>query len=411
MIKKNLAILLLFLYLLLYAIIFITPLKSSKSDYLSGIFFSIILLAIFLIGVCSFRSKKKNICELDNAPISNRLYFVFSIVAFLSSFISINFYTGSTIDVIFSNILLGTSNYNEYQNFFQQNILGLPIHLKILGIASQVTTKFICLYFTFKYFIFDKEKNKFKLTMVLLMFVSYILFSLSRGTFFEIFEISIILMFVLFVKIKNIVKFLISKNILLVFCFAVVVLGMYQYNISLRYGEAEVDLCITRLICYDENFILPAIGKLLTKLMAYFGFPFLYMSQFLEEYMFYSLVNFVAVMLPFSSITADISPGFLCDASFDCGASWSPFIEKLIINFGLPFSFVIIFTIGFFYSMVLSVKKLGIYHLIFIYYIFLFVISLPINDFIYAVSSNTIIFTTSTIYVLWFKFRSNVKFN
>ncbi|OYU11106.1 MAG: hypothetical protein CFE38_14100 [Comamonadaceae bacterium PBBC1] len=280
-----------------------------------------------------------------------------------------------------------------------------------MGIISQVATKSICLYFAFKFFLFDNEKNKFKLTMVFLMFVSYVIFSLARGTFFEIFEISIILIFILFVRIKNVTNFLISRNNILVLGFVIIILSMYQHNINLRYGEAEVDLCISRLICYDEDFILPAIGKLFTKLMGYFGFPFLYMSQFLEEYMFYSLVNFTTLMLPFSPITADISPRFLCDASFDCGASWSPFIEKIIINFGLPFSLVIIFLIGFIYSMVLSVNNLRIIHLIFIYYIFLFVFSLPINDFIYSVSSNAIIFSVSALYVLWFKFYKNVKFN
>jgi hypothetical protein len=88
----------------------------------------------------------------------------------------------------------------------------------------------------------------------------------------------------------------------------------------------------------------------------------------------------------------------MCGVLIDCGAAWKPDFLKAIDTIGILGIFFIVFAIGLFASNLIKQinsntepLNLNMKTIILLYFIFLFMVSLPIGNFVFASSSNTII--------------------
>lgn len=400
-----------FLYIFLLVLLFLSPIKTPVVEFLPGVLFLLFVFAVFLAGFFSAGMPIKgsrillassSYCKRNRAAH----YFFLTVLSILFSLVSIKFYTGLGFSEVLHSLGSGQSNYNNYQQYFSENLIGIGIGGRIVGILSLFLLKAIMVFLIFDIFLISKRYSLFKLFCLLIVVFSYFIFSVARGTSFELFEILLLFFFVFFMRQdRSIFRTIDLKSLLGLFVFLSSIVVIYSANIAKRYGGANVDLCISSVVCYDDSallsIILPGFSALLVKLSAYFTFPIYYMSVWLESVLFLDFERFLMLSTPMSYFYSDVNVASLCYENVDCGASWSPLIEKLILNLGFLTVVMLVYCLGFTASIILNKGYfLGFYDYVYLYFVFLFMLSLVVNDFIFSVSSNFIMFSISFFYLL-----------
>jgi len=382
-----------FVWYFFYTVLaFGAAINTSKALLSAGVLFLWLGFLFYHVG-CHFYSNFSGAIKPNlklRKCISRGSLVVFSMLAFPAALYSAYFYTGLTPNVVLRGIADGVSNYNEYQRHFSEKEIGNFEFDKIPAILCFGYVKSI-LFYSILRVLFFRNDGWPGYVSVFFVIASYFLFSLARGTSFEIFEISIVIFFAIFLRTgKSLREIALGPSFLFLLVLGSGALVLYSYNISSRYGFSEVDLCINSDICYDEHEYLNLFSRelaiLSAKLAGYFSFGILYISNLLANFWLVDFGNFFGILLPGSFEYRQ-----LCDVLLECAVSWVPDWERYIYIFGIPGFLIFMFFLGvatvFFYGEVLKKDCSG---LVVLFFIFFLIISLPVGSFIFDSSSNLI---------------------
>ncbi|MEZ9859220.1 hypothetical protein AB4381_12175 [Vibrio splendidus] len=364
---------------------------------------------------CSSRDRLFLVSKFEKILYENEFRFLFfALIAFGCCLYSVYYYTGLSVFSLLKLVISGDSLYTLYQEYFKENSIGQFSFLKIPAILSQVFMK-LALVFAFYLFIVSNVKLTFlNKTCLSIVILSYVIFSVSRGTSFEFFEILMLTWFSFQAKgdISPSVSSSMKRNMFLL-ALSIFFLSIYSYNVSARYQHVDdyVINCVSPDMCLDrESFLYyasPGLAILSLKLSGYFVIGLHYTSYFFENIFFSSSINTLEFILPFSSVYTELSVGFLCDSKLECGPTWKPDFTAFTIKYGIFInlaSIVLIFSLCRL-SLKSWEKKVSFVDFSILFFCFLFIISLPIGNFISSSSSNFLTFLILiTLKVLYGKY-------
>jgi hypothetical protein len=303
------------------------------------------------------------------------------------------FYTGNEIESIYSNISSGESLYNNYQKHFEENEVGELTLYKIPYILGIVFLKVLSLWGLAKVII--NQNTKFYLIYV----IPFLLFSIARGTSFEIFELGTFTIFCILVA----KRFNLKAFFTLVTLFLIAVL-IYNFNLTMRYSGAYTLNQCAGSACIDNNSIFLSFGifhDIAWLLFGYFGFGLWYLIEFLN----YMAENFdLKILFPIYNLVENYSNIGLCEIQLYCGAMWRPSLEMYLTNFGL-FTLIVIILHGMIFKLMLNsyYYSKNVVPLLGAYMIFLSMVALPIGGFVTSSSANKIIIILSALYLIDFR--------
>lgn len=417
-------------YIFYGALLFTAPLKNQYMDLLPGYMFSCFIFLPVFLGVASVQliikktgSNKEIGHECNHVVLPDsrlNLLVIFGFLSIPASLYATNFYTGLNPAELFIKVLLESkSSYNEYQSYFQENNLGafsfskLPAILSNTFVKLLVIVNFYVLYMTGSFF----TRKRFKLSLFLSL-VSFIYFSIARGTSFEFFElIALNLFLILYTSNLTIRKFLFSKKFIKLIIFSIFCLLAYSFNVSMRYSGGYVPGCHSAVFCYQENNMLPdGVALILFKISGYFVFGFYYLSQFINYVIYESGNFFVFLFTSMAVLDSQVTSRFLCESHFDCQAMWSPSLETWSIDYGFLTTILLIYFFVLLATLTYSARHIVGYFSVFVinYTIFLQFIAFPVGNFVGTSSATKLILLGSILFVfskLIFHLLSRVKNN
>lgn len=379
-----------FVFLLLLACL--APVKQDISSFLSGFIFILLTYIVFFLGTVAVKRKKSVIVTAGLNSLNDNIKLVFSFFTIFLAIYAIKVYTGKGGGEVVSTILLGASNYNEYQQYFRDNQLGSFSFTKLGGIISLFLVK-LNLLFTIIDFSLQKPNAK-RVVALFFSFIAMIYVSIGRGTSFEIFELLLMIIFFTYTHFILSRKRVSLKSIFILVILLLIGLIFYSNGINARYS-GEYTLGTSNELFYDETKGIAGykfISIILFQLGNYFLIAPLYLSEFLNR-IFLDFESFIIFLLPGAGNIAGIKPEFLCEYQFNCGVAWTPSVENVLMKLGFILYFIFIYSLGYIDSKIshaLSVKPEFI-SLIMQYYIFLGLISLPVGNFIGNSSANILI--------------------
>lgn len=391
-----------FLVFLWYAFLTILAAISSITigfgELLSGLAILWMFFLAFFIGsnVNFFPCSCETLIHEDNKIKVIPLYFIV-LCALTASFYAVKFYSGNNFFDVFFALSSGKSLYNKYQTFFSVQNLAVFSFAKIPAIFALLSLKFAVIY-TYIYVIALGKSGKTEgFLCIFVVTFSQLYFSVSRGTSFELFELTVLLW--ICVSMRSTVfgrsKSLVIKYRILLVLFVLAAVSLYSYNISARYSFNEVSSCSTQELCFDTDTLLYQISiplaSLSYKLSGYFTFGLFYTSKFIEKFCVFDTFNFFSVLLPFTDIyRPDLNSDFMCGEVLDCGASWVPDVITYVLRIGFFPLIVLIFSLGSFTRHLLNLINFRkrFLELSLLYFIILAMISLPVGNFIVSSSAN-----------------------
>jgi hypothetical protein len=369
--------------------------KAGGVFLFSFLFFSFLTLKRPLYKVAIVRPK--------NLKVSVLLLLIF--VQSICAEYAMTFYTGSGIYATLHNIMSGVNVYGLYQNHFSE--AGLrevsPIY-RLPAIISLAYVKFVFLFVLSAFFL--RRIRRFKFILVLLSTLMYLLVGLARGTFFEVFEIVIAVL--LFFSVSGYLdQFSLRKKItlkILSLIFVLMLPAIFIFNAMRRFESAALffERTCNPNFCFEPLGIMPYYLEYLIYISSmYFSMGLFFISGFFEKVLEGSFVSALVPM--YHSVMEGSLNGVrvaLCQ-EFSCKAVWVPDVFIFISFFGL-FSTQALFL--FFW---LSVKaeryfltRFNHFSLPVLYFLFIFLLSLPVGNF-YMASSSSIV--SSVVFVfLWF---------
>ena len=315
-----------------------------------------ILLLIFIFYPLFFGKNKTFKMEFISYPHSVLVTLIILLIQILLANYASAFYTGSNFIGVIADLQSGANRYSLYQEYFKEEGIGTFSILKIPAILSLALTKFIFLYLYSAIFT-TSESVKFKILMSLSIF-PVILISVSRGTFFEIFEILAMVVYGMSLGIKTIKL----KNYLVVSVVLIIALILFIMNTVKRYESTSSYFgagCITSIYCYKSvglNFYLEYIIYILS---TYFSMGIFFLSRYLD-YLFNGYL--LSSLFPLASVNIFglVNDGLekeLCQLYLDCKAVWMPELISWISVFGIIFVFPVM------WKVLLSIRSIEIYFL------------------------------------------------
>lgn len=321
----------------------------------------------------------------------------------------VNFYTGSNVINALINLSNKTSNYLKYQEYFSEAELYELSIGKILPILANVYIKLSFLHSLFLIFS-PVSSGKFKVALYFYFnLLILILYSISRGTNIELFEVIFAITYCVSNRNDLINKILRNKkNIFLILIAMIVVLIVFIESVNAR----AIISCYTNELCIDDSALISKLNEdlayLTFVLSGYFSFGFYYIGHSLIDVVAGDVYRF----LVFPSLGDSISFGpLMCGKTFDCGVNWEPDFSKLISAFGVLPSFIIVFLLG--YLLKSKQNQLRIRYnftdFCFIYLVSLYFISLPIGQLITSSSQNVIILLYLIIFYMLRRVAISIK--
>ncbi|MEL4242478.1 hypothetical protein [Shewanella xiamenensis] len=421
-------------YIFYGALLFVAPLKNQYMDLLPGYILSCFIFFPIFLGVLSTQLITK---KLGRNGGNNKIFHEFNhvfvllesrlnllmIFAFFSipaSLYATNFYTGlNPVELFLKVFLESKSSYNDYQSYFQENNLGAFSISKLPAILSNTFVKLLVIVNFYILYMVDSvfTRKRFKLSLFLSL-VSFVYFSIARGTSFEFFElIALNLFLILYSSNMTIKKFAFSKKFFKLIIFSIFCLLVYSFNISMRYSGGYVPGCHSAIFCYQENNMLPdGIALILFKISGYFVFGFYYLSQFINYVIYESGDFFVFLFTSMAVLDSQVTSRFLCESHFDCQAMWSPSLETWSIDYGFLTTILLIYFFVLLATLTYRARHVVGYFSVFVinYTIFLQFIAFPVGNFVGTSSATKLILLGSILFVfskLIFHLLSRVKNN
>jgi hypothetical protein len=407
--------LIIYWYLFLTSLVLVSSISLTNLDFLPGLILVWMLLIIFIIG-----SKiKVNTRHADvatrfvNAKNANLIHLIIAI-AFLVFFpFYIKYYTGSSIFLVFINLFSGNSNYLAYQEYFAGQSLNVFSLAKLPYIVGAGILKFLFISCFCRLMGFKGKRNFIEVLAIFTMVLVTIILAISRGTSFEFFEFIILFVFSILLRRRRMDLFNWFKGttLILISIIGGLIVLVFSLNIDAR-GEFN---CITKEMCYDDQGMLasfsPQLGHISFKLSGYFIFGIFIISKTLTSIVGESLPGLIALFIPFGTKLLGLGPSYptiICENFLDCSVAWIPDLLLILNNFGLLITVSLLFILGVFSKKIFYQAINGsIPAAIILYFVFLFMVSLPVGNFITVSSSNLIaIFCAAILYAFnikgWF---------
>lgn len=393
--------------------IYILSVVSITDISLVYILPSIIILWVNYIAFLLGRKLKTNNFSIIHNDIkkpfllqqNKQALFFIGISTIVLSIIVTEYYTGQTPISAFANFQNEISLYYEYQHYFSNNSIQIFSFSKIPYILMMFYIKFI-LFISYINFGLIKDKlEKFDYFYLFLVTFAQSYFALVRGTNFEFFELTIMLIFIVFNKNKQ--KKTSPKTIITIVITILVMISGYYNSVTSR--GFQLGFNFTPDIHYEPNSFLatlfPSISFIIAIVFDYFGFGFFYISTFFNRIWMDSFHNFIAGLIPRGfeilnySYISDIIKNMI-----DLGSRWHPDTVTFINSYGYIGLLIICFIMGYITSSINnSNNKSNIAYLI-EFMILLQMISFPIGNFIVVSSSNKLIVLFIGAYWFWKRF-------
>jgi hypothetical protein len=336
------------------------------------------LLMVFTVLANEFYLNKRLFIKPNNHLIIKLNYIkkilLFCFVIFLTN-LAIKYYTGQTVIGSIAKFLSGEINYNAYQIFFKEEARADFEAIKLLHISTIAFIKLIAFYCIY-YILFNSNE---KLSSIIFM-APLIVYSISRGTSIEFFEMAVFTFSALYLKskiyrVKNYITFIASLLL--------VIAGLYVFssNISLRMGESVLDNVCFGPFCYEQG-LGTSLDPIFFLLSGYFFGGFYNISTYIYGN------NIFDVIYP-GNIIFSFDLNHLCEKGNSC-AAWHPLLPKFISLMGLFAIIPIVFiaklvNVALYKSNDFFITCLIIYH--YTYFIF----SIFIGEGIFASNSNILI--------------------
>lgn len=281
------------------------------------------------------------------------------------------------------------SLYSEYQEHFKVNNIGAFSIAKLPFIIMMAAVKFSTFFCYLELRLSKSKTSLFQWICMILIILSYAYIGIGRGTNFEMFELVVLFISVMFLKTdrRNIFRYI------LLFGFIIIAISIFSNVISLR--GSNFSFVLTRDIIYipddffSKYFPIVIFGAL--NIFSYFGFGFFYVSTFIEKVWLSSFSNIFSNIFPFMNIffgKGNIDQEM--SQMIDIGARWHPDSVLFIYKYGLLMLLFVCFLFGVLTKVIQNEKKKTTFDYLTIFFMILQMLSFPIGNFIVASSSSEI---------------------
>lgn len=334
-----------------------------------------------------------------------------SFIALIFSYFVVKFYTGQTPFAVLYNITNNFSTYYTYQTYFNENELSVLTIQKLPYILMLFFIKFTIYYYSFLFIIKNNLIIRHKIS-ILLIIISFLYFSIARGTTYEIFDLSLILIYIITTKYYN---GNCPLSIMYLFYLFIICIAIYVFYLNLSLRSSEFDYYISQDVYYDKNALVSqissAISFITVILFGYFGYGFFYTSYYFLNIWFSSFETFILGLIPLGfNIKNDISIMAIMNNSVDQGARWHPDMIIFINYLGFIGLIILCYLLGLLFKNIYNNCNENIFSHFVLFFIILQMISLPVGNFVLVSSSNKLILLVTLIY--WAnKYLFNIKFN
>lgn len=373
-----------------------------------------ILYFVFYLGTISnvtiLTIYGKNILDYKYKHNLKYIYYV-SVVTLIFSYLVVKFYTGQTLFTVLDNLINNYSTYYIYQTYFNENELHMLTMQKLPYVFMLFFIKFTLYYYSIIYIIKNNFVLKQKISLLMII-ISFLYFSISRGTTYEIFDLSLIIIYVVTNKYYNDTYSLSSMYLLYLF---IICIATYIFYINLGLRSSELDYYISHDVYYDKDALLSQFSTGLSfitiLLYGYFGHGFFYTSYYFMNVWFISIETFMLGLIPFGfNIKNDTSIMAIMKDFVDQGARWHPDTVIFINNFGFIGLIIMCYLLGLLFRNIYQNGTQRVFSHITLFFIILQMISLPVGNFVITSSSNKLILVVMIFY--WInKLIFNIKFN
>lgn len=359
----------------------------------------VFLLALLFAPLIGVRPQKVHF-EVSHEGITGGRVFALLSVQLLCAEYALRFYTGSGIGSILSDFWSGVNIYAAYQQYFKEEGVAEFTLTKVPAILALASVKFLFLY-CYSY-VFVSAAGRATKRLLLLSAIPVLLIGVGRGTFFEVFEV---LMVVLYGWSLRAGKFRI-RHFVLVGSIGIIFLALFISNTIRRYPDVEAyfsSSCATSMYCFDYfgiDFYLEYVFYLLS---TYFSMGIFLVSNYVSILfggeVLWSILPLVS-MAGFGVYEGGLEK-YLCSAYVDCKAVWMPELITWIAFFGFllvfPFAWLIVAIVP--RVELYLMRRSSVFSFPVLYLIFLYMISIPVGKF-WSVSSQNILCTIAFVGLL-----------
>lgn len=309
--------------------------------------------------------------------------------------IASRFYTGSGLLDGINGLFEGANTYRSYQKFFSESqISSQPPYMRLHIIFLLALGKLIFVAITCEFYLSSYKNSLFSIVTFLLSIIIYVSFGLTRGTFFEVFEVAIaniyFSMISKYTKPLNIRKALISISKRIGLALLPV---LFVFNAMRRYDDPLQFLqhvCSSNF-CFSPYDISFSIEYVLYLLSTYLSNGIYSVSVFYEQVLSGNsteyLIPLYGYFLPDSQAVG--VRGAICELYLNCRFVWVPDLTIFMSLFGLAAFLAVPLFIQYAHRLEISLMRRGtIGSYILLFYIAVFLISLPVGNFITTSSAN-----------------------
>lgn len=345
-------------------------------------------LAVFTIAVNEVLIKNRRITNCNslirvNLSYSQKVLFYVFLVFISNS--AINYYTGLTFITAIGNLFSGDVNYAAYQLFFKDESRYEFELVKLLHVTSIALIKLVAFYSIYTIAFHSRER-----IAAFIFITPMIVYSVSRGTSIEFFELALFFITTLYVKSK--INLFANRRRMYIWLLLLSIFGLSVFlgNISLRLGESLSDNVCFGPFCYGGG-LGSSLDPLFFFLSGYFLGGFYNISTFI------SANEVIGVLFPGNMfISRDLTN--LCSMEYQC-AAWHPLLPKIMSIMGI-FILIVLALMHKVVNYMLSKSKNAFMACLIVYHYSYFVFSLFVGEGLFASSSNTLIFSF-VIFVLF----------
>lgn len=379
----------------LYAIE-ITTLKLI--DILPAIILMWITYLIFMLPYFIKNDKKTHSTTHSQRKnlLDNKLFIILTMMVIIFSLnYAMIFYTGNTIINLFSKIATGNINlYADYQSHHGLNDISTFTLAKVPFIIMLFIIKFSVFSLVIEVLLLRKKRTILQIILLLVSISSHLLFGIARGTNFELFELLVLTIFVVFQKYPNIGVTKINKQLIFILVLAIISAILFYNRIEIRTGVLSFEKRFEYKID-EKSFILALFGnfgKTGLFFYDYFTFGFYYTSRFITEVVFDNINNLIVLLYPkgFALLGKDVKSVMLTIAPRN--NRWYPNIVFFTDSLGILLTIIYVIILGY---MSTRLDKNKLFSSVLGFLILLQMFTMPIGDLVYISSATTLTIITT----------------
>ena len=278
------------------------------------------------------------------------------VLAVMCSVLAIHFYTGQWPGSVVSNLHSGVSNYYIYQYYFKEHGALSSVFARLPYILMTAFSKFIFIYGVISWCQLRKCTPR-HLVMASLCCLGQVYISLGRGTNFEIYELTILVVFIVLKKCRfelSLRQFgrAVVKPLMACLAAGLCLVCVYYIILGTRHFYAT-NVYVSQDIHYAEGSLpaqlLPELSLLVLNLFGYLGFGLYYISSFINRVMLRGPVELAAAFCPMGyRLLMGESTSDIMERTIDIGVMWHPDFINAVDCLGLVGTLLLIALLGFF---------------------------------------------------------------